>query len=111
MANLPNVDLALVELRKLEEYVLHPTHPRGRHKARVFERTLGIGRDDAAWLRSQILSALNETEAIELEPDSYGRRWRADVAIGRQDRSAVVRTLWLMRTGERVPRFVTCWVL
>lgn len=95
----------------MEDYCLHPAHLRGRHKARVFDRTLGIGRSDADWLRQQILDALADTEAMELESSSYGRRWRVDVSVRRQSRTVVVRTLWLMRTSERVPRFVTCWVL
>jgi hypothetical protein len=37
--------------------------------------------------------------------------WRLDAAIRRQGNSAVVRTIWIVRTGESVPRFVTCWVL
>lgn len=33
---LPNADRAVVGLAKLRDYCLSPTHPRGRHKARVF---------------------------------------------------------------------------
>jgi hypothetical protein len=33
------------------------------------------------------------------------------VTIRRQGKSAVVRTIWIVRTGESMPRFVTCWVL
>jgi hypothetical protein len=33
------------------------------------------------------------------------------VAVRRHDLSAVVRTIWIVRTGEDFPRFVTCWVL
>ena len=36
---------------------------------------------------------------------------RVDVAIARQDRRVMIRTLWIVRTGETIPRFVTCWVL
>lgn len=111
MTVLPNVESAVFDLRKLEEYCLNPLHPRGRHKARVFQHALGVRSSQAAWLRQQILTALIEAEAVELEPDDFGRRWRVDVPITRQDRRGMVRTLWLVRTGENVPRFVTCWVL
>lgn len=37
-------------------------------------------------------------------------QWRLDVAIRRQGKGAVVRTIWIVRTGESIPRFVTCWV-
>jgi hypothetical protein len=111
MASLPNGDVAIFDLRKLEEYCLDPSHPRGRHKARVFRVALGIGKRDAAWLRRELLNSLTEGDALELPSDQFGRRWRVDTLVKRQDRNVVVRTLWLMRTGENAPRFVTCWVL
>jgi hypothetical protein len=46
-----------------------------------------------------------------LERDVHGVRWRADVKLTRQNRQAVVRTVWMFRAGELFPRFVTCWVL
>lgn len=109
MALLPNAESAVLDLRKLDEYSLNPLHPRGRYKARVFRDALGIGRSRAGWLRQQILRAVTGAEAVELEPDGYGRRWRLDVTVTRQNRQAVIRTLWLMRAGANVPRFVTCW--
>jgi len=40
--HLPNGDRAILDIRKLEDYCLSPSHPRGRHKARVFQRVLGV---------------------------------------------------------------------
>ncbi len=111
MPRLPNVDAAVLDLRKLSSYCLDPAHPRGRHKARVFRQALGIAGDDAEWLGNAILAALRSAEAVEIERDEYGVRWRADVTLARQNRQAVVRTVWMRRTGEPFPRFVTCWVL
>lgn len=111
MAGLPNGDRAILELRKIEDYCLSPLHPRGRHKARVFSDALGIGRNDARWLQAVLLAVARENEATELEWNSIGRRWRIDVPVSRQDRNIVVRTIWIVRTGEELPRFVTCWVL
>jgi hypothetical protein len=39
------------------------------------------------------------------------REVRLDASYGDMKKSAVVRTIWIVRTGESVPRFVTCWVL
>lgn len=36
---LPNGDRAVVDIVKLTDYCLSTTHPRGRHKARVFAAT------------------------------------------------------------------------
>jgi len=111
MSPLPFGEQAIFNIRKLEDYCLDATHPRGRHKARVFREALGIGRGDSTWLRAQLLEAIRETDATELTPDHFGQRWRVDVPITRHERTVVVRTVWIVRTGERAPRFVSSWVL
>jgi hypothetical protein len=111
MPQLPNAARAVIDLRKLEDYCLDFQHPRGRHKARVFREALGLGRGDAVWLRDTLTAALERTDASELADDRFGRRWRVDVAVERHSRQAVVRTIWIVRSGEDTPRFVTCWIL
>jgi hypothetical protein len=111
MALLPNRQKAILKLRKIENYCLNPNHPRGRHKARVFRNSLNIDRQDAQWLREILLAAAGEHDAVELGADALGRRWRIDIPVTRQNKKAVVRTIWIVRTGEDTPRFVTCWVV
>jgi uncharacterized protein DUF6883 len=111
MAPLPNSGRAILDVGKLEDYCLNLDHPRGRHKARLFRESLGLTRDDAQWLRRLILGAIAGSNAIELATDRFGARWRVDVPVSRHGKSGVVRTIWIVRTGEDVPRFVTCWVL
>jgi hypothetical protein len=108
---LPHGDRAILDVRKLREYCLSPSHPRGRHKARVFRETLDLRRKDAPWLREVLLEAVRAGAALHVATDSWGSRWRLDVSVRRHGNSAVVRTIWIVRTGEDVPRFVTCWVL
>ena len=111
MVLLPNYHRAILDLRKIEDYCLNPDHPRGRHKAQVFRGALGINRADAEWLRSAILRAMRHNEAIEQICDSSGSRWCVDMLLARHDKRVVVRTIWIVRTSEDFPRFVTCWVL
>ena len=111
MTRLANGDQALVDLRKLEEYCLSPVHPRGRHKARVFRQALDIDLKDARWLRDQISEAARAGEAVELGSDAFGERWQIDFAVERHGKNGIIRTVWIMRNGEGIPRFITCWVL
>lgn len=111
MARLPNVEAAVLDVRKLSDYCLDPSHRRGRNKARVFRAALGITREDAGWLKAAILEALANTQAFEDEADEYGSRWHVDVLLTRQDKRAMVRTTWIFRAGDSLPRFVSCWVL
>jgi hypothetical protein len=90
---------------------LNPSHPRGRHKARVFSQALDIQRSDASWLRNALLQVARSGEATVIREDAWGTHWCLDATIRRHAKSAVVRTIWIVRTGESVPRFVTCWVL
>jgi hypothetical protein len=111
MPHIPNADRAILDLRKIEDYCLSPVHPRGRHKARVFREALGLLRDDAQWLREVLLSGMQRAEAQALADDANGRRWRVDIPLTRHGKRVVVRTVWMVRSGEEVARFVTCWVL
>jgi len=108
---LPHSDEAILDIRKIEDYCLNPSHLRGRHKARVFREALDLQRSDASWLRDVLLETARSSEAFQVAEDAWGTHWRLDVTIRRQGTSAVIRTIWIVRTGENAPRFVTCWVL
>ena len=102
MAHVPNADRAILNLRKIEDYCLSPAHPRGRHKAREFRKALGLSRSDAQWLREALLNGLRQGDAVELASDDLGSRWRVDVPVARHGKSVVVRTVWIVRSGEQV---------
>ena len=109
--HLPHSDEAILDIRKIEDYCLNSSHPRGRHKARVFREALDLQRSDASWLRDVLLEAARAGDAIQIAENAWGTNWQLDATIRRQGKSAVIRTIWIVRTGESVPRFVTCWVL
>jgi hypothetical protein len=109
--HLPHSHEAILDIRKIEDYCLSSSHPRGRHKARVFREALDLQQSNAGWLRDALLEAARSNEASEVAVDAWGTHWRLDAIIRRHGKSAVVRTIWIVRTGENVPRFVTCWVL
>jgi hypothetical protein len=111
MQKLPNANGAVIEFTKLRDYCLSTEHPRGRHKARVFREALGLTVADADWLQQQLMEGIQEQSAEKQETDSFGSRWRIDIPLTRQDRSAVVRTIWMIGTGENFPRLITCWVI
>jgi hypothetical protein len=55
---LPQAERAFLDVGKIEDYCLNPTHLHGRHKARVFRDALGLNRADAVWLKAVLLSDL-----------------------------------------------------
>jgi hypothetical protein len=108
---LPNAGSAVVDINKLRDYVLSPDHPRGRHKARVFAATFGLQASDAEWLRLQLLAAALRENAVQTNEDSFGRRYVLDFEMSLGDRTATVRSAWIIRTGEEHARLTSCYVL
>lgn len=95
---------------KLQEYCLSPTHPRGRHKARVFAAVLGLTTDDADLLRDALLQAALTEDATPTEQDAFGQRYVIDVQMQGPQGTAIVRSAWIVRTGEQIPRLTSCYV-
>ena len=77
----------------------------------MFAATLGIGQEDADWLRDAIQKAIQKTPVLHSEPHPYGVRYTVDIALVRENAQAIVRTGWMVRTNEDFPRLVTCFVL
>ena len=103
----------VVDRAKLEAYCLSDTHPRGRHKARVFRAKLGLTASDADAVRQRLLEAVRD-RPTDLRPagtDQYGQRYVLDVPMSGPAGSAVVRSAWIVRSGEDVLRFLSCFVL
>ncbi|WP_368356704.1 DUF6883 domain-containing protein [Acidithiobacillus thiooxidans] len=56
------------------------------------------------------LRAILINEATEKVADSHGKRYQVDFVMQHQGKSAIVRTGWIIRTGEDVPRLTSCYV-
>ena len=108
---LPNSDRAEVDLRKLSEYCLSPNHPVDKHKAAVFRAALGLTASDSLVLREQILQAAVNGQADFEHGDEFGDRYRLDFEIATSSGRTMVRSAWIIRTGEDFPRLTTCYVL
>ena len=107
---LPNGERAIVDIRKLQEYCLNSQHTRGRHKARVFA-SVGIREDDAEELKTVLLAVASGAEARLGLANPYGQRYILDFDFVRQDRTIRIRSTWIVRTGEQLPRLTSCYVL
>src|SRR5690348_17042539 len=88
---LPGGEHAVVEIAKLRDYCLSPSHPRGRHKARIFAAVLGLTQADAEFLRQELLYAARESSAIRGGADEFGERYIVDFKSARNDRGAALR--------------------
>jgi hypothetical protein len=107
---LPNGEHAIVDRRKLQGYCLNTDHPRGRNKARVFA-SVGIRQADAEELREALLGAACNADARPGIANPYGKRYIVDFDLVRQTRTVKVRSTWIVRIGEDLPRLTSCYVL
>lgn len=108
---LPNADQAIIDIAKLRDYCLNPTHSRGRHKARVFAAVLGITEDNAELLRATLLHVALTDEATVAEQDAYGQRYVIDFLMRTPYGEAIVRSAWIIRVNEQNPRLTSCYIL
>lgn len=103
---LPNGGRVIVDIRKLRDYSLNPHHSVGKSKARVFA-SIGTTAADAARLREALLQAASSCEAAATLLDEYSQRYVIDFEFA----GAMIRSPWIVLTGEETPRLTTCYVL
>jgi hypothetical protein len=108
---LPNGQASIIEIEKLRDYCLSPGHPRGRHKARVFQSLLGMTAAHTEELRVALIDAALKEDATPGTSDQYGARYIIDFELKHGGKAADIRSCWIVLSGEIAPRFVTCYIL
>lgn len=51
---LPNVDSVIIDLEKIEDYILNEQHSKGKDKAVKIRQETGLTASDVPWVRAQI---------------------------------------------------------
>jgi hypothetical protein len=104
---LPNAELAIVDPRKLRDYVLSPAHPVGRFKAAYFAR-LGFTTENWESLDLELRRMALQESAEPNERTEFGQKYLVrGILRGPKGRSAEIRSVWIILDGEEVPRLVT----
>lgn len=109
MPRLPEADRATIEERKLRDYLLSPTHPIGRFKCGFFNR---VGYTQSAWtkLADDIRRDHLSQDAQEVRRTRHGVKYRIEAPVVVPTGEAVeLVSIWIVRTGETRPRFVTAY--
>ena len=108
---IPNRELAVVDIRKLRDYCLNLNHDVGKHKARLFLSILGMKVDDADDLRQILLTVVITHQARLQRQDEFGQRYTLDFAIEWQNKTAILRSGWIIEDGSEIPKLTTCYPL
>ncbi len=105
---LPNAERAIIDPPKLHDYVLSASHSVGRFKARFFAAlgfTSNNWRDLESALREQHLSQ----PALAEPAEALGQPFTIRAILKGPASSAWVTSVWFVRAGEEVARFVTAY--
>jgi hypothetical protein len=108
---IPNAENAIIDIRKLRNYCLNPEHDDGKHKARLFSSILNMTADNAEELRQILLKVVKTHEARLSRRDEFGQRYTLDFTIEWQNRSATLRSGWIIEHDSEIPRLTTCYPL
>src|SRR5687768_15248506 len=108
---LPNGNQAVIDLRKIIDYCLSTEHEDGRHKAHLFTSVLGLTVNEAEQLFNALRDVAVHGEAKLGRLDQYGQRYTIDFELSGPGGTAAIRSAWIIRSDEAVPRLVTCYIL
>jgi hypothetical protein len=62
-------------------------------------------------LRAALIDAALKEKATPGDSDEYGIRYMIDFELRHGERTALIRSCWIILSGEIAPRFVTCYIL
>ena len=106
---LPYRKKAYISEEKLTEYILSETHTVGKLKAKVF-RAAGFDETNVSILKESLLAIAYSQEVKGVTTSPYGKKYVIDGKIQRPNGKVLkVRTIWIIETEQKFPRFVTTY--
>ncbi|MFN0277533.1 MAG: DUF6883 domain-containing protein [Pyrinomonadaceae bacterium] len=107
----PNAENAEIEIGKLRDYCLNPNSDVGEHKARVFASALNLLRKDWETLQNALLVAVKSEDAKLGKPNNYGEVFIVEFDMTNAGKTAIVRSVWMIKPGSKNPELITCYVV
>ena len=106
---LPGGEGAVIEDRKIRDYLLSDSHPVGRFKAAFF-RQLGYGPENVGAFKEALRAVAVDGEVATVTDFPFGRKYLIPwVLAGPSGRSARVVTVWLVALAGGRPRLITVY--
>jgi hypothetical protein len=105
---LPNGERAQLS-QKLERYSLNMDHSKGRDKAILFKKRLGITLENKEILETALLQAAIEDEAILRQVNDYGSHYNVRFLMQTETGRSIVLSGWTIRPNEDFPRLTNAY--
>jgi hypothetical protein len=94
---------------KIEGYCLNHKHQKGKHKATLFQKKLGITLENAEILKNAIKQAAINEPAIIRKINEYGTHYNLKFLLKTDVGESLILTAWTIRTGEDFPKLTNCY--
>ena len=108
---LPNPEQTIIDDSKLVGYCLNPNHVDGKHKARVFKSALNITIENAEELKLALFNAVKKYDALLDKSNLYGQKYTIDFPLTRENKTATIHSVWIIKNNEQFARLITCYVV
>jgi hypothetical protein len=104
---LPNREIAFIQPQKITGYLLSETHEIGQSKAKLL-RSFGFNDKNVELLQQELLQIAYTQTIHDIIETPHGTKYILDGKIQAPNgRFLQLRTVWIIDTGQTVPRFVT----
>lgn len=106
---MPDADRAVIEERKITQYLLNAAHPDNGGKARYFN---SLGFTAAGWpvLAEALHQHARDAEVLRCVESQHGCKYVLDGPIQTPHRvAATIRSIWIVDLTKQVPRQVTAY--
>ena len=103
---LPQAERVRIDADKVSEYLLSPTHPVGRFKARVF-KALGFDQAAVDAFVSELRRIAADGDVSEVEDFEFGRKYTVPGELRGPRGAARILTVWIQESGQEGVRLVT----
>jgi len=107
--NLPNAHQAIVDERKVRDYLLSQSHPVGRFKAAFFSRA-GFGSESVEQFITALRDLAANGQAERGSSSEYGQKYLISGKLtGPSGETIQVTSVWILPTPDGTPRLVTVY--
>jgi len=76
----------------------------------LFQELIGLNQNNSTLLLAALRTAAATDDAIVGKVDEYGHRYIIDFELEGPRGIAMIRSAWIVRAGEEVPRMVTYYI-
>jgi hypothetical protein len=104
---LPNKLHAYISISKITDYLLSESHTVGKSKAKFF-RSFGFNETNISQFAKGLVDIAQTDTVVEATETVYGNKYMIDGQLKTPSGDMIrLRTVWIIETGDDVPRLVT----